>query len=190
VEIEVDQKTKMMQILEKLEQGLIDVEEATRLLESEATSQDSMDVESERTYPESRIGDWWLIPLSFGLAATVVGAWLASLGGWWWLCAGPSLLAGMLLVMLASWSRRAPWIHVRMRTRRGQWPRRMTIHLPVPVGVAAWAVRTFGRHSDALDGTAIDELLMALEGQLSPETPLYIEVDKGRDGEQIQVTFG
>jgi hypothetical protein len=184
----VARKTKIMQILDELEQGLIDVEQAARRLESEAAAREPL--ESGEVPAKAMSEDVWLIPFSIGLAATVMGAWLASLGGWWWLCAGPSLLAGILLVTLASWSRRAPWIHVRVRTRRRQWPRRLEIRLPVPMGVAAWAVRTFARHTDARDGSGAEELLAALNGVLSWETPLYVQVDADEHGEHVEVRIG
>lgn len=190
LEIVVERETNIMQILDKLDRGLIEVEEAERLLESQADTHDFSQSVSEEVHEKPKIDEGWLILFSFGLAATVTGAWTASLGGWWWLFAGPALLAGVLLVTLAAWSRSAPWIHIRWKSRRDPWPRRLEVHLPIPVGVAAWAVRAFGRHSDALCSTGVDELLEALEGQLSRETPLYVQVDEGENGEHIEVRFG
>lgn len=184
------QEQKSMQILEQLEQGKIDVQEAERLLNSEDLRRDARSPDQAPNTKPSRAAEWWLIPFAIGFAGVVAGAWLATLGGWWWLCAGPSLLVGILAVTIASLSQRSPWIHVQVKTRQDRWPRRISLHLPVPVRFASKVVRVFRPHIKGLQDTGVDELLMALEDELSPETPLWVQVDEGENGERIEVTFG
>lgn len=179
-----------MQILEQLEQGLIDVREAERLLDSGSVQEDPEGARHASYLSASPAADWWLIPFAIGFAGTVAGAWLATLGGWWWLCAGPLLLTGILTVTLASLNQRTPWIHVQVKTRQDRWPRRISVHLPVPVRFASRVVRFFRPHMGGLQDTGLDELLLALEDELSPDTPLSVQVEEGENGERIEVTFG
>jgi hypothetical protein len=164
-------------VLQELEEGRIDVREAVRRLE-------------EPTVPTTggarRSRNWWLIPLAFGMAFLGGGGWLGSLGGWWWLLAVPLLLVGTLLTVLASASSTSPWIFVRVRHRGG---RPVHVWVPIPVRAAAWAIKMARPWVPGLDTTAIDELLMTLEGELGSERDLVIEVDDGYGDERVRVDF-
>jgi hypothetical protein len=57
--------------------------------------------------------------------------------------------------------------------------------------MAAWGLRTWGPKIEGLKDTGVDELLLAMEGNISKDTPLYVEVeDDPVSGERIQVFFG
>jgi hypothetical protein len=186
----MNQEQNSMKILEQLEQGKIDMQEAERLLNSGSLPQDPRSPDPAPDPKPPRTAELWLIPFAIGFAGIVTGAWLAALGGWWWLCAGPLLLVGILAVTIASLSQRSAWIHVQVNMRQDRWPRRISLHLPVPVRFASRVVRVFRPHIGGLQDTGVDELLMALEDELSPETPLWVQVDEGENGERIEVTFG
>jgi len=184
----MDEEKQPAEIISQLEEGLIDVEEAVRRLS---------DVEKASPKPDTELPEisrpwyaWWLIPFSVGLGITVAGAGVSTLGGWWWLCAGPLLLLGIPLVTLAAASSRSPWIHVRVSTGRDSWPRRIAISLPLPLRFTAWMLRFFSPKINGLDATGVDELLFALDEGLLSDTPIYIEVDEGEEGEKIQVYLG
>lgn len=183
----MDNDKKTVDVLNQLDEGVIDVDEAIRQLsEEEQVSQ----VEEERPEIARRLNAWWLIPFSIGLGLTAAGAGIATLGGWWWLCAGPLLLLGIPLMTLAAATSRSPWVHVRLNTGQDKWPRRIAISLPLPIRFTARILQFLGPKYKGLDQTAIDELLLALnEGVLSDEL-IYVEVDEGETGEKVQVYLG
>ena len=166
-----------------MEEGIIDVEEAVRRLTGE---------EEETAQPKAprRWRAWWLIPFSIGLVLTAAGAGVATLGGWWWLCAGSLLLLGIPLLTLAAATSRSPWVHMRVDTGQESWPRRIAISLPLPIHFTAWILWAFGPRMKGLDQTAIDELLLALDEGVVSEGPIFVEVDESTTGEKVQVYLG
>lgn len=185
-------RSKTMHILQQLEQGQIDVEQAERLLTDVDEPQQAHETPQAFEMP-ARWRTWWLIPFSIGLGLAVCGVGVATLGGWWWLCAVPLLTAGVLLVTISAATNRSPWVHVRVYNERGGGPRKVAISLPIPVRFTAWVLRHFGPYIKPLERTGLDELLLALdmlkEG-VSREGPLFIEVDDDEDGERIEVYLG
>lgn len=179
---------KPEEILNQLEEGVIDVEEAVRRLvgEDEVTPR----VKAEPPQVPHRWRAWWLIPFSIGLGLTAAGAGVATLGGWWWLCAGWLLLIGITLLTLAAATSRSPWVHVRVDTGQESWPRRIAISLPLPIRFTAWVLRVFGPRVKGLDQTAIDELLLALDEGVFSEGPIFVEVNEDTAGEKVQVYLG
>jgi len=175
-----------MGILNKLEAGEIDAATAADLLEG------VQPVIVEDTLPDfsNRWRAWWLIPFAIAMAVVAGGIGIGQVGGWWWLLAAPMLLVGGIVLLLLIASIGSPWVHVRVDTGQESWPRRITISLPLPLRVSAWCLRTFGVHIPELDNTSLDELLVALEGNLTTGHPIQIEVDEGDSGERIQVYLG
>jgi hypothetical protein len=161
-------------VLQALEDGRIDVQEAVRRLES---------VPARRL---RRSQGWWLIPLGAGMAFLGGGGMLASLGSWWWLAAIPLLLIGTLLTILAAGSRTSPWIFIRVR---GAGRRPVRVLVPVPVRVAAWGVQIARPWARGMDMTALDELLLTLERELVSEHNLVIDVDDVAGSERVRVDF-
>ena len=182
-----------MDILEKLEQGQIDVQEALHRLEQ---GKGAVKVErsvpvSDMPGPEKKWRDWWLIFLASGLGTLALGGWLGTIGGWWWLCGGPVLILGVTLFVLALASRNAPWLHLRVDTGQQTWPRRIALSFPIPIKLASWGLRMWGPRIPKLDDTAIDDLIIALEGNLSKDTPIYIEVQEDEStGESVKIFLG
>jgi hypothetical protein len=173
----MNEDKSQLDVLQELEDGRIDVQEALRRLEKPTASPTS-------TARRSR--NWWLIPLAPGMAFLGGGGWLASLGGWWWALGVPLLLLGTLLTVLASASSHSPWIFVRVRHRGG---RPVQVWVPIPVRAAAWTIKMARPWAHGLDTTSIDELLLTLEGELGSERDLVIDVDDGFGGERVRVDF-
>lgn len=173
-------------ILDELEEGRIGVDEALRRLEGQDSAQ------TDKAPPVAAGGGrgWWLIPFWIGFGLTALGGWLAALGGGWWFGAVPLLLVGIPLMTLGAISRTSPWVHVRIRAAEDARTRRIAISLPIPVRLVAWIARAFGHRIPGLDDTALDELMMALDGDVSAESPLTIEINDDEDGERIQVYLG
>lgn len=177
-----------LEVLRKLEEGSIDVDEAVELLGSDTGNAEPAGPPSGPSSGWWRL--WWLLPFIVGVGMLAVGARLAWIGGWWWLCAAPAILVGTAVAAIALSSIRSMWLHVRVKTRKTSWPRQIAISLPVPVDLTAWFLRRYGRRIPNLDQTAIDELLLSVSESTSADSPLYVEVDNGEGGERVQVYLG
>jgi hypothetical protein len=105
---------------------------------------------------------WWMIPFWIGVVITIVLAWQ---------------------------SQKGHWIHLRIRQKPGEKPGMIVISLPLPIGLAAWFIRTFGQFIPGLKDKHIDELLDAVRDSVSMDTPLYVNVDD-KDGEHVEVFIG
>jgi exonuclease VII small subunit len=189
---------KKVDILDQLEQGHIDVEEAIHRLEGalpssvggEATGESSF-APSDGTSAPRKWRDWWLVILASSLAVIALTGWLGTLGGWWWLCAGPGLILGFVLLVVALASKNAPWLHLRVDTGQQTWPRHIALSFPLPIRLASWGLKTWGSRIPNLSDTAVDELILALEGNLSSDSPIYIEVQEDETtGERVQIFLG
>jgi hypothetical protein len=174
-----------MEILDQLEKGDIGVDEAVRRLggDGEAAARGAGRSAGWMEW-------WWLLPFGVGLGLTALGGWLASVGGAWWLVAVPALLVGIPLMTLAAASRGSPWVYLRYLDRRRGRGTRLFLGLPIPVGLAAGILRIAGPWIRGLDATAVDEFLQALDGSLSRDRPLVVEVSESDEGERLVVSFG
>lgn len=137
---------------------------------------------------------WWL-PMGVGMGILIMGAlwmywaWSASGFGFWFICAWFPFLLGVAVVALAWSSRTAPWLHLRVKQKPGEKPERISISLPLPLRLTAWFLRAFGDRIPHMGKTGLDEVILALEAT-SPETPFYLEVDEGEDGEHVEIYIG
>jgi hypothetical protein len=166
-----------LEVLEALEEGRIDVQEAVRRLES---------APARAADKPRRSQGWWLVPLAVGMAFLGGGGFLGSLGSWWWLAAIPLLLLGTLLTVLAAVSNSSPWIFVRVR-EGGRRAKRVWV--PIPVRIAAWGVQFARPWVRGLDMTGVDELVLTLERELGSDHDLVIDVDDVAGGERVRVDF-
>jgi hypothetical protein len=138
---------------------------------------------------------WWWIPMWVGVGITLVAAFLMYLAwhesglGFWFACTWFPFLLGVGIMALAVGSRYARWIHIRVTQKPGEKPGRIAISLPIPLHLTAWFLRTFRHRIPGLENTAVDEVIMALK-VATPETPFYVEVDEGEDGEHVEVYIG
>jgi hypothetical protein len=139
---------------------------------------------------------WWVIPLWIGAAVTAIGgllmfwAFSASGFGFWFACAWFPFLLGVGILALAWGSRTAPWLHVRVQQAPGEKPQKIAISFPIPVHLTAWGLRTFGHHIPHMENTNLDEVILALKDVARDETPLFVDVDEGENGERVQVFIG
>lgn len=140
---------------------------------------------------------FWFIPLGIGAVITMLSGLLLFAGirgdwNWFWMsCVWLPLLLGIFVIMLSWMSRTARWLHVRVNTGQEEWPRRIAISLPLPLRFTAFILRVFGRFIPGLDDVPIpvDEAVLALEKSLSPDDPLYVNVqDAG--GERVEIYIG
>lgn len=199
------EKNERMEILAKIEGGKLSAEEGAQKLQ-DLGSEQSEDVgtrshtQTGRPNPGLDAEDlekwkrWWTVPLWVGIGVTILsGMWmnaafLASGAGLWFFCSWLPLSVGILLILLGSMSRSSRWLHVRIK-QSGDDAAKVAISLPIPIRLSAWALRTFGRFVPGMDGTALDEIILALD-QKTTENPFYIHLEDDEDGEQVEVFIG
>lgn len=193
-----DKPRKGLDILDQLERGQIDFQEALHRLEREKeageASYGSSEVpfsDAEGPKPPQTWRSWWLVLLASGLGVTGLGGWLGTVGGWWWLCGGPLLFMGIVLLVIAVASNNLPWLHIRVDTGQETWPRHINLSFPIPLRFASWAIVKWGPKIKKLEKTAIDELILALEGNLSKDSPIFIDVQEDAStGERVRIFLG
>ncbi|HUV28687.1 MAG TPA: hypothetical protein VMW34_15110 [Anaerolineales bacterium] len=141
---------------------------------------------------------WWVIPLWIGVGVTVIGSLLMlwsyqSTGfSFWFGCTWLPFLLGVALIAMAWGSRSARWLHIRVKQEPGEWPQTIAFSFPLPLHFAAWFMRTFGQFIPKVNeiGLDFDQLIESFENSTTPETPFYIEVDDGDNGEKVQIYIG
>jgi len=139
--------------------------------------------------------NFWLVPLITGGAITILSAILMYLAyqaggiGFWFACTWFPFLIGVMVLALAAASHTTPWVHLRIRQKPGEHPQNINISLPVPVGLIGWALPFFkDKIPTNLNGMNPNELIDLLR-HVSPDKPLYIEVDEP-GGEHVEVYIG
>jgi hypothetical protein len=196
-----------LQILKMLQAGQIDAEQASALLAAvgepepgtEASMEDVDEVEVLAPTPESaaRMRDswsrFWILLLVAGVAVLFLGALIISLtysADTLWgalLCGWPLALVGLAVVLLAIWSRRATWMHLRI-SEGGQ--RKIAFGFPLPLTLAAWVMRVAQPFIPQLQETGVDDLIIALRESAAHGQPFSIDVQDDEDGERVQLYIG
>lgn len=182
---EVNERTE---ILAALERGDINAEEAIRQLEGGQSSQPAsppaaLDMPRHWAY-------FWVIPVTIGALGLFGGYGLATVGGWWWLAAGPLLALGAALFLFGLASIESPWVHIRVQSDEIGAVSQFGLSLPLPLKPAIWALKRFGRFVPSLEKTSVDELLVAMEFANQSDGPIYIDVHEEDSGERVRVYLG
>jgi hypothetical protein len=171
-------------ILNRLEHGDINVEEALRQLERPPERADG----ARPSAGGWRL--WWAIFLGSGVGLAITAAGLATLGGWWWLAAVPAGIVAVALLTMAILSLEAPFLLVSIETGSSSWPENIRFGIPLPLKLIAGILRLWPGRRARLRGTALDELILALDAELKADHPLVIDVHEGRAGERVRVYIG
>jgi hypothetical protein len=206
-------------VLELLGRGEIGVEEAERLLRALAEAEedaareggeapeDAEEVETEarfarpdgpaaRVMPDDVTAGWrrfWVWPLLAGGVVLLLGALIMGLvyatgaATGWLVCGWLPMILGLTVMGLAWWSRTATWLHLRVTEGDGS---RVAISLPLPLTLAAWAVRIARPYVPQLRNTGVDELILALRDGKAGDEPLFIDVQDDEEGEHVQIYLG
>jgi uncharacterized membrane protein HdeD (DUF308 family) len=198
-------ENERLKILKMVEAGQIDAGEAAMLLVTldEAVSEEPSEAKEVIEPPsraaapvesaEDRWARFWIYPLMAGGAVLIAGVLVMALvyaadGAGVWLCCGwlPMLL-GVVTLVLALWSRRATWMHLRI-SEEGK--RKMAFSFPLPLSLAALAVRIAQPFVPQLKDTGVDDLILALRESSSRGEPLFIDVEDDQDGERVELYIG
>jgi len=197
-------------ILQMVADGKISAEEAATLMRSlEESAEEEIEVieaesgsggagsdAQEFDQVRRRAMRFAMIPLWVGVILTVLSAWWmysvqknAGLN-FWFFCLSMPFLLGILLIALGAGSGASRWLYVNVdRSHQADWPKNITIALPLPLGLVGWFLKNFGSHIEGLKKTTIDEVLMAVSMAKSVTEPLIIHVDDD-GGERVQVFIG
>ncbi|UCE00622.1 MAG: hypothetical protein JSV42_07880 [Chloroflexota bacterium] len=141
---------------------------------------------------------WWMIPLWVGVGITIIASiflfWTYQNGGFnfWFVCSWFPFLLGVVLMAMAWGSRSARWMHLRIQQEPGEWPRTIAFSFPLPLRFAAWFMQTFRVFIPKINEMDIDfnQLILVFEKSTTPETPFFVEVDEGDNGETVQIYIG
>jgi len=137
--------------------------------------------------------------LWIGILLTVLGAWAMfsvqqNTGvNFWFFCLSLPMFLGILLTVIGAGSRTSRWVYVdvdRTRSHDTDGPRRITIALPLPLGLVSWFLKTFGGSISGLRNKNIEGVLEAIAAARNIMEPLIVHVDNADDGEKIQVYIG
>ncbi len=134
--------------------------------------------------------------LWIGVIFTVLSAW-AMFGiqqnagtTFWFYCMGMPLFLGILFIVMGAGSKTSRWMFVNVdRTHQQEWPRNITIALPLPLGLLSWFLENFGSRIEGLKKTSVDEIIKAIALAKNITEPLIVHVDDD-DGERVQVFIG
>ena len=101
------------------------------------------------------------------------------------------LLFGVLLIALGAGGESSKWLYVNVDRRNAQdWPRNITLGLPLPLGLTAWFLRNFGQYIHGMEKTNVDEIIQILDATGKSGAPLIINANDNEGGEHVQVYIG
>ena len=199
-------------ILQMLQDGKISAEQASSLMRALDADPDPSEIEvieagpspdSERVdAPEfeqvkARARRFAMIPLWVGVFLTVFSAWgmysiqqNAGVNFWFFFLLLPFLL-GVLLIALSAGAQNSKWLYVNVDRRNAHdGPRKITLGFPLPLGLTAWVLRTFGHNIRGMNYTNVDEIIQILDATGKSGAPLIINANDNGDGEYVQVYIG
>ena len=138
-----------------------------------------------------------MIPLWIGVAITVLSAWgiysvqqSSGLSFWFFFLMIP-LFIGVLLIALGASGQTSRWLYINVDRRNAHdGPRNITLGFPLPLGLTAWFLRTFGHTIHGMRNTNVDEIIQILDATGKSGAPLIINANDKEDGEHVQIYIG
>jgi hypothetical protein len=212
-------------ILQMVQDGKISAEQAASLMRALDEDADPSEVEvietgtsygDETSFGEARADipefeevkararRFAMIPLWIGVAITVLSAWgiysvqqSSGLNFWFFFLMIP-LFIGVILIALGASGQTSRWLYINVDRRNAHdGPRNITLGFPLPLGLTAWFLHTFGRNihgmrntGEAVPWTNVDEIIQVLDATGKSGAPLIINANDNEDGEHVQVYIG
>ena len=201
-------------ILQMVQDGKISAEQAASLMRALEADVDPSEEEIEVIEPGSsfssetsdapefeaikaRVRRFAMIPLWIGVALTVLSAWAiysvqqsSGMNFWFFFLMIP-LLIGVLFIALGASGQSSRWLYVNVDRRNAHdGPRNITLGFPLPLGLTAWFLRTFGHNIRGMKNTNVDEIIQLLDATGKSGAPLIINANDNEDGEHVQVYIG
>lgn len=188
--ISADEAATLMRALDESAEEEVEVLEAVSGMGGERSDAPEFDQVRRRANRFSSAFLW------AGVIFTVLSAW-AMFGiqqnagtNFWFYCMGTPLFLGILFIVMGAGSRTSRWMYVNVdRSHQEEWPRNITVALPLPLGLAGWFLKNFGRRIERLKQTNVDEIVQAIAMAKNITEPLIVHVDDD-DGDKVQVFIG
>ena len=202
-------------ILQMVQDGKISAEQAASLMQALEEDADPAEAEVEVLEPgassgpagtdapefeevRARVRRFAMIPLWIGVIISVLSAWAiygvqqsAGIINFWFFCLLVPLLLGVLLIALSAGGQSSKWLYVNVDRRNAtDWPRNITLGFPLPLGLTAWFLRTFGHTIPGMKNKNVDEIIQVLDATGKSGAPLIINANDNEDGEHVQVYIG
>ena len=143
--------------------------------------------------PPARWSRFWIYPALVGGGLLILGAVALGLlyaagaaAGWRVFCGWLPMILGLVVALLALWSRNARWLHLRIKE---EGKHKMALSFPLPLTLTAWIVRIIRPYVPQLKETGVDEMILALR-DTNQEEPFFMDVQDEEDGEQVQIYIG
>ncbi len=200
-----------VEILKKVESGILSVEEGSDLLGifdkaeegSFETGRSSKTVELEPMEPMEKPqagGCWkaaWSMILIGGAVLTgfsaywVFQAYESKGFGWGFFLSWIPLILGVF-IMIGGWIlMESPWMHVRIHSKDDTKKVHIVFSMPVPLRLARWVFRTFGHYMPQdVREKGVEEMLAAIEESMKAGEPFHVQVDDDKDGSKVDVFIG
>lgn len=201
-------------ILQMVEEGKISAEQAASLMRALETEPDAAQIEVIQTEPtggfkgseksamefedvKARARRFAMIPLWIGVLIAVFSAWgiygiQQSAGmNFWFYCLLFPLFLGVLLIVIGAGGQSSNWLYVNVDRRNADdWPKNITLGFPLPFGLTAWFLRTFGHNIQGMKHTNVDDIIQILDATKKSGEPFIVNVNDDEDGERVQVYIG
>jgi hypothetical protein len=205
------------QILKMIEEGKISPEEGLRLMQvlgedpQEEKVQENRAFDSEKTRLDEEVRPvaepdpeikktvdnarkLWMIPLWIGVLITTFGSWVmyrnihpSNISAWFYCLGLPIFIFGVLIIILGYSSKNARWLFVSVKQKPGDFPKKILIGFPLPLGLTSWFLRNFGHKIEGLGDVPIDLIFEAIQHS---SDPMVVKVDEGDDGDRVLVYIG
>lgn len=194
--INAEEAATLMRALDEPADENVEMIEPVRFEESGFTEERSDSTEFDEVRRRASVFSRGLLGL--GIVFTVLSAWIMfavqqNAGiNFWFFCFAMPLMLGILLMALGAGSKSSRWLYLNVdRSQRPDGPKRISLALPLPLGLAGWFIRTFGSRIDGFKKTNIDEVINAINMAKNIKEPLIIKVDESdKGGERVQVFIG
>ncbi|MEK6750792.1 MAG: hypothetical protein AABZ00_00895 [Chloroflexota bacterium] len=188
--ISADEAATLMRALDESAEEEVQVFEAGSGMGGERSDASEFDQVRRRANRFSGAFLW------IGIIFTVLSAW-AMFGiqqnagtNFWFYCMSMPLFLGILFTVMGAGSRTSRWMYVNVdRSHQEEWPRNITVALPLPLGLAGWFLKNFGSRIEGLKQTNVDEIVQAIAMAKNITEPLIVHVDDD-DGDKVQVFIG
>jgi hypothetical protein len=101
------------------------------------------------------------------------------------------LFIGVLLIALSASGQTTKWLYINVDRRHAhEGPQNIPFGFPLPLGLTAWFLRTFGQNIRGMKNLNVDEIIQILDATGKSGAPLIINANDNEDGEHVQVYIG
>jgi len=199
-----------LEILRRVEQGTLSIEEGAHLLEILEAGNEPVEPAAlegvaasftPATEPHEKMAvpaGWraiWGIFLWLGIIFMgLTGFWLFSsygrsgLGVGFWFALF-FLLISCAIVYLGLQLLASQWMVVKISDQEGAGAKNINIWVPLPLQLASWFFRTFGKYlPESVKSRNIEEILSEMETSRADDEPYVVEID-GQKGTSANINF-